>query len=57
MPAATTTLADDQPGVLLKDMLGQVAGCFGSRETRQAAAQLVQGLLMELTSAGSAPPS
>jgi len=33
---------------LLKDLLGQVAGCFPRRETRQAAAQMVQGLLMEL---------
>jgi SRSO17 transposase len=33
---------------LLKDLLGQVARCFPRRESRQAAAQLVQGLLMEL---------
>ena len=46
--AAAVTLSDDQPRVLLKDLLGQVAGCFGRRETRQAAAQMVQGLLMEL---------
>jgi len=46
--AAAATLSDDQPGVLLNDLLGQVAGCFPRRETRQAAAQMVQGLLMEL---------
>ena len=46
--AAAATLSDDQPRVLLKDLFGQVAGCFGRRETRQAAAQMVQGLLMEL---------
>jgi hypothetical protein len=32
---------------MLEDLFGQAAGCFGRRETRQAA-QLVQGLLMEL---------
>jgi SRSO17 transposase len=33
---------------LLKDLLGQVAGCFPRRETRQAAGQMTAGLLMEL---------
>jgi SRSO17 transposase len=33
---------------LLKDLFGQVAGCFPRRETRQAAGQMVGGLLMEL---------
>jgi integrase len=33
---------------LLKDLFGQVAGCFPRRETRQAASQMVDGLLMEL---------
>jgi SRSO17 transposase len=33
---------------LLKDLLGQVAGCFPRRETRQAASQMIDGLLMEL---------
>jgi SRSO17 transposase len=47
--AAAATLSDrGQPRVLLKDLFGQVAGCFGRRETRQAAGQMVQGLLMEL---------
>src|SRR5260370_21445918 len=46
--AAGATLSDDQPRVLLKDLFGQVAGCFGRREPRKAAAQMVEGLLMEL---------
>ena len=46
--AAAATLSDDQPAVLLKDLFGQVAGCFRRRETRQAASQMVDGLLMEL---------
>jgi len=33
---------------LLKDLLGQVAGCFPRRETRQAVSQMAAGLLMEL---------
>jgi SRSO17 transposase len=33
---------------LLKDLFGQVAGCFPRRETRQAASQMIDGLLMEL---------
>jgi SRSO17 transposase len=33
---------------LLEDLFGQVAGCFPRRETRQAAGQMVSGLLMEL---------
>ena len=32
----------------MKDLFGQVAGCFPRRETRQAASQMVNGLLMEL---------
>ena len=46
--AAAATVSDDQPRVLLRDLLGQVAGCFPRRETRQAASQMVNGLLMEL---------
>jgi SRSO17 transposase len=46
--AAAATLSNDQPRVLLKDLFGQVAGCFPRRETRQAASQMVHGLLMEL---------
>jgi SRSO17 transposase len=34
--------------VLLADLLGQVAGCFPRRETRQSCGQMVAGLLMEL---------
>ena len=33
---------------MLKDLFGQVAGCFPRRETRQAASQMAAGLLMEL---------
>jgi SRSO17 transposase len=33
---------------LLADLLGQVAGCFPRRETRQSCGQMVSGLLMEL---------
>ena len=33
---------------MLKDLFGQVAGCFPRRETRQAASQMIDGLLMEL---------
>jgi SRSO17 transposase len=33
---------------LLKDLLGQVAGFFPRRETRQAVSQMAAGLLMEL---------
>jgi len=32
----------------MKDLFEQVAGCFPRRETRQAASQMVDGLLMEL---------
>jgi SRSO17 transposase len=42
------TVSDGQPRVLLKDLFGQVAGCFPRRETRQTASQMVNGLLMEL---------
>jgi len=44
----SAALSDDQPRVLLKDLLGQVAGCFPRRETCQAASQMAAGLLMEL---------
>ena len=33
---------------MLKDLFGQVAGCFPRRETCQAASQMIDGLLMEL---------
>ena len=46
--AAAATLSDDQPHVVLRDLFEQVAGCFPRRETRQAASQMVDGLLMEL---------
>src|SRR6266849_6858133 len=46
--AVAATLSDDRSGVLLKDLFGQVAGYFPRRETRQAASQMVGGLLMEL---------
>jgi len=46
--AAAATLSDAQPRVLLRDLLGQVAGCFPRRETRQAASQMAFGLLMKL---------
>ena len=34
--------------MLLRELLGKVAGCFPRRETRQNAAEMVSGLLMEL---------
>jgi hypothetical protein len=34
---------------LLKDLFGQVAGCFPRRETRQAASQMAAGLLMAVS--------
>ena len=34
--------------MLLADLMGQVAGCFPRRETRQCCGQMVRGLLMEL---------
>jgi len=46
--AAAATLSDDQARALLRDLFEQVAGCFPRRETRQAASQMVDGLLMEL---------
>ena len=46
--AAAATPSDDQPRVLLKDLFGQVAGCFPRQETRQSASQMAAGLLMEL---------
>jgi hypothetical protein len=33
---------------VLRDLFEQVAGCFPRRESRQAARQMVDGLLMEL---------
>jgi SRSO17 transposase len=45
--AAAVTVADDG-GELLRELLGKVAGCFPRRETRQNAAEMVSGLLMEL---------
>jgi SRSO17 transposase len=46
--AAAATVADDARAALLADLLGQVAGCFPRRETRQCCGQMVRGLLMEL---------
>jgi SRSO17 transposase len=46
--AAAATLSDDQPRASLRDLFEQVAGCFPRQETRQAASQMVDGLLMEL---------
>ena len=45
---AAATVADDGRTALLADLLGQVAGCFPRRETRQCCGQMVHGLLMEL---------
>ncbi len=45
---AAATVADDARSALLADLLGQVAGCFPRRETRQCCGQMVAGLLMEL---------
>jgi len=45
--AAAATVADEGGG-LLRELLGKVAGCFPRRETRQNAAEMVGGLLMEL---------
>ena len=42
------TVADEARSALLADLLGQVAGCFPRRETRQCCGQMVSGLLMEL---------
>src|SRR5438552_5099417 len=46
--AAVVTVADDVHSGLLEELLGQVAGCFLRRETRQSCRQMVSGLLMEL---------
>jgi SRSO17 transposase len=46
--AAAATVADEPDSALLADLLAEVAGCFPRRETRQACAQMVNGLLMEL---------
>lgn len=46
--AAAATVADDARSALLADLLGEVAGCFPRRETRQCCGQMVSGLLMEL---------
>jgi len=45
---AAATVADDARSALLADLLGQVAGCFPRRETRQSCSQMLGGLLMEL---------
>jgi SRSO17 transposase len=45
---AAATVADEARSALLADLLGQVAGCFPRRETRQSCSQMVGGLLMEL---------
>ena len=45
---AAATVADDARSALLADLLGQVAGCFPRRGTRQCCGQVVSGLLMEL---------
>ena len=45
--AAAVTVADER-GALLRELLAKVAGCFPRRETRQNAAGMVSGLLMEL---------
>jgi len=45
---AAATVADEARSALLADLLGQVAGCFPRRETRQCCGQMVHGLLMEL---------
>jgi len=45
---AAATVADEGRSALLADLMGQVAGCFPRRETRQCCGQMVYGLLMEL---------
>src|SRR6266568_178073 len=45
---AAATVADEARSAVLADLLGQVAGCFPRRETRQSCSQMVHGLLMEL---------
>jgi len=45
---AAATVADDARSALLADLLGQVAGCFPRRETRQSCSQMLGGLLTEL---------
>ena len=45
---AAATVADEARSALLADLLGQVAGCFPRRETRQSCGQMISGLLMEL---------
>ena len=45
---AAATVADEARSALLADLLGQVAGCFPRRETRQCCGQMVSGLLVEL---------
>jgi SRSO17 transposase len=46
--AAVTVADDDARAALLADLLGQVAGCFPRRETRQTCARMLNGLLTEL---------
>ena len=48
MAVAAATVADDARSALLADLLGQVAGRFPRRETRQSCSQMLGGLLMEL---------
>src|SRR5271155_3948986 len=45
---AAATVADDARSALLADLLGQGAGGFPRRETRQSCSQMLGGLLMEL---------
>jgi hypothetical protein len=45
--AAAATVADES-GELWRELFGKVAGCFPRRETRQNAADMAGGLLMEL---------
>jgi SRSO17 transposase len=46
--AVAATVSKDRHRVLLEDLRARVAGCFGRRETRQSAGQMMDGLLMEL---------
>jgi hypothetical protein len=45
---AAATVSDDQPRVVLKDLFGQVAGCFHGGRPARPARQMLNGLLMEL---------
>jgi SRSO17 transposase len=46
--AATVATVADESGRLRRELLGKVAGCLPCRETRQNAAEMAGGLLMEL---------